>query len=74
MRGLGASRYEAAEEDLPLIKLAGGDGPGGGPEDQDGLLLARKGYEVTDSFVTRARAYGRSNPDGTLKVFVLRTA
>jgi CheY-like chemotaxis protein len=70
VRGFGASRYEPA--DLPLSKLVPGMMLAGDLKTRDGLLLARKGYEVTESFVTRARAYGKSIPDGMLKVFVPR--
>lgn len=70
VRGLGAARYEAAG--LPLMKLVPGMVLAEDLKTRDGLLLARKGYEVTESFVTRARAYGRSIADGTLKVMVPR--
>lgn len=71
VRGFGTSKYESA--DLPLIKLSAGMVLAEDLKTTAGLLLARKGYEVTESFVTRARAYGRSIPDGMLKVFVPRT-
>lgn len=68
----GAAGQRFDERELPIRKLLSGMVLAEDMKTGAGLLLARKGYQITDSFLARALTYDRMAASPVVKVYVPR--